>query len=182
MRTVLLLLLALALPACIIQAPTAEGSQPTGPGPRAGPAPAAEVRVGANFGDKVELVSAILNPSRAVAGEPVHVILNFRVLDVPDRDWYLFVHIEDVDGRVERYNVDHPPRAKPTSQWVKGEVVRDEFDIPVPPGLQVRGINILLGFWDPKAPDQRLVLRNKESVRNDGFNRILLAGIPVAQQ
>jgi hypothetical protein len=179
MRTVLPLLAALGLTSCIIQAPTSEGTQVTGA--RAAPAPAAEVRVGANFGDQVELVNAILNPSRAVAGEGVHVILNFRTLEVPDRDWFIFVHVEDVDGRVERFNVDHAPRAKPTSTWQKGEVVRDDFDIPVPAGMQVRGINVLVGFWDPKAPDQRLPLKNKEAVRNDGFNRVLIAGIPVAQ-
>ncbi len=180
MRSALLCLaLAAGLTSCIVQAPTSEGSQASSPRPA--PAPPGEVRVGANFGDQVELVNAILNPSRAVAGEAVRVVMNFRVLETPDRDWNLFVHVEDVDGRVERFNVDHAPRAKPTSQWQKGEVVRDEFDIPVPAGMPVRGLNVLMGFWDPRAPDQRLPLKNRDTVRNDGQNRVLLVTLPVTQ-
>ena len=171
--------LAVGLTACIIQAPTSEGTQTSAP--KAAPAPPGEVRPGANFGDQVELVNAILNPSRAVSGEPVHVVMNFRVLETPDRDWFLFVHVEDVDGRVERFNVDHAPRTKPTSQWQKGEVVRDEFDVPIPAGMPVRGVNVLVGFWDPKAPTERLALKNKDQVRNDGQNRVLLATVPVVQ-
>ena len=180
MRSAFLAVLALGLSSCIVQAPTSEGAQPAG-APRGAPAPPGEARLGANFGDKVELVNAILNPSRAVAGEPVRVTMNFRVLEAPDRDWYIFVHVEDVDGRVERFNVDHAPRAKPTSQWQKGEVVRDEFDVPLPAGMPVRGINLLVGFWDPRAPDQRLPLKNRDQVRNDGQNRVLLATVPVVQ-
>jgi hypothetical protein len=181
MRTALLTsALCLSLTACIVQAPTSEGTQASGP--RAAPVGPAEVRLGANFGDKVELVNAILNPGRATVGESVHVTLNFRVLDTLDRDWFLFVHVEDVDGRIDRYNVDHAPRAKPTTQWAKGEVVRDDFDVPIPSGLSVRGLNLLVGFWDPRAPDNRLALKNRDQVRNDGLNRVLLATIPVSAQ
>jgi hypothetical protein len=176
------LVLALCLTACIVEAPTQEGTRAATAPTRVAPAPPGEVRLGANFGDKAELVNAILNPSRAVAGEPVRVTMNFKVLDTFDRDWFLFVHVEDADGRMERFNVDHAPRQKPTSQWVKGEVVRDDFEVPVPAGVPLRGLNILVGFWDPKAPDQRLPLRNKEQVRNDGQNRVLLASIPVTAQ
>lgn len=180
MRVLVLALLGggLAMAGCIIQAPTSEGTQSSAPRPAA--APPAEVPNGANFGDKVELTSAIINPSRAFAGDSVRVTLNLKVLDGFDRDYMIFVHVEDVEGRVDRLNVDHAPRLKPTSAWQKGETVRDEFEVPIPPGMPVRGLNVVLGFWDPKT-DQRLAIKNKEAVRNDGHDRLFVATIPVAQ-
>jgi hypothetical protein len=59
-----------------------------------------------------------------------------------------------------------------------GETIRDEFTIDVPTGTQVRGLNVLIGFWDPKT-DARLKLTNTDAVRHDGNNRILLAQIPI---
>ena len=70
-----------------------------------------------------------------------------------------------VDGRVDRINADHPPAGGqyPTSKWKKGETVRDDFQIYVPPGMNVRGLNILMGFWDPKT-DIRLPLKNLDAI------------------
>ena len=86
----------------------------------------------------------------------------FKVLKKIDVDYMIFVHVEDMDGRVDRLNVDHPPRMKPTSQWQPGEIVQDVFDIPIPPGMPVRGLSLVLGFWDPKT-DQRLPIKNKDT-------------------
>lgn len=161
---------------CIVEPPLAGGAQPT---PAAlTPAPPAEVKSGANFGDAIELSSVVLSPSRGVTGMPVRVAANFKVLSKIDRDYYLFVHVEDVDGRVDRINIDHPPRAKPTSQWAVGEVVQDVFDIPIPAGMPVRGLSLILGFWDPKS-DQRLSIVNKDQVPTDGRDRLFVAKFPV---
>jgi hypothetical protein len=165
-----------ALSACIVEPPVAGGTQPTPPALT--PAPPAEVKSGANFGDSLELVSVIINPSRGVAGMPVRVTANFKVLKQLDRDYFVFVHVEDVDGRVDRLNVDHPPRAKPTSQWAPGEVVQDTFDIPIPPNMPVRGLSLVMGLWDPKS-DQRLPIVNKDQVPTDGNNRLFVAKFPV---
>lgn len=162
--------------ACIVEAPTKEGTQATAP--KLPPAPPAEVKSGANFGDAFELTSVILNPSRGQAGEPVRVTANFKVNKKLDRDYFIFVHVEDVDGRVDRLNVDHPPRTKPTSQWEPGEVVQDTFDIPIPPNMPVRGLSLVMGFWDPKA-DQRLTIVNKDQVPTDGRDRLFVAKFPV---
>lgn len=177
MRHLILATLVL-LTGCIVEAPTKEGVQ--GSAPRPAPAPPAEAKSGANFGDKVELVNAIINPGRGVAGEGVRATLNFKVLNKLDRDYMIFVHVEDVDGRTDRLNVDHSPRAKPTSQWEPGEVVKDEFDIPIPPGMPVRGLSLAMGFWDPKS-DERLPIKNKDQVPNDGRDRLFVLKFPVIQ-
>lgn len=164
---------------CIIQAPTSEGTQ--SPSRVLPPAPPIEVKVGANFADKAELTTAIISPSRGAPGETVKVLCNYKVNAAFDTDYTIFVHAEDVDGRVDRINVDHTPGrgTRPTSSWKAGEIIRDEFDIPIPPGYPVRGINVLLGFWDPRT-DARAKIVNAEQVRTDGHDRLLVANFPVA--
>jgi hypothetical protein len=183
------LLISLAGSACIIQAPTAESDPQTAQvqaqaQARRGPAaPPIEVKSGAVFGDKVELTSAVLNPSRGFPGESVKVALNFKVLAAIDVDYMIFVHVEDVDGKVDRINVDHAPvkGSSPTTRWKPGDMMRDEFDVPIPPSMNVRGLALVLGFWDPKT-DARLPLTNPDKVRNDGRNRVFVATFPVGAQ
>ncbi len=174
----LLIAVCVSLTACIVPAPTSEGTQGVKARPPAGPPQ--EFKSGANFGDNVELVSTIVAPGSAFVGDTVRVGLNFKVLKQMDVDYMIFVHVEDVDGRVDRLNVDHAPMrgARPTSKWNAGEMVRDEFEIPIPPQMNVRGLNILMGFWDPKT-DARLPLVNKDVIPNDGNNRIMAARFQV---
>ena len=177
----LLIAVCVSLTACIVPAPTSEGTQGVKARPPAGPPQ--EFKSGANFGDSVELVSTIVAPGSAFVGDTVRVGLNFKVLKQMDVDYMIFVHVEDVDGRVDRLNVDHAPMrgARPTSKWNAGELVRDEFEIPIPPQMNVRGLNILMGFWDPKT-DARLKVLNADKVRTDGRDRVFVAQFPVVAQ
>ena len=181
MRLLATICLAAAASSCIVPAPsekTAEKQQV-----KSNNSPPLEVRLGANLEDKVEIVGASVTPGRATPGESVKVTTFFKVLDTIPSDYMIFVHVEDVDGRMERLNADHAPigGSYPTSQWKKGETLRDEFSVYLPPGVPSRGINILLGLWDQKT-DQRMKLKNTDAVKNDGNNRILLVSVPVLQQ
>ncbi len=166
---------------CIIEAPSGEKSNPNKVKAVVNNVPPVNVPNGANLENKVEIVAATLSPGQAVPGEPVKVTAYFRVLEELEANYMVFVHVEDADGRVERANVDHAPAGGlyPTSQWKKGETVKDEFTIFVPSGGSLRALNLFIGFWEPKT-DSRLRLMNPEKVRNDGNNRILLAQLGVA--
>ena len=150
--------------------------------PAAIPAPAAPLQVtsGANLEDKVEIVGARLEPGRAMPGETVKVTVWFKVLEAIPQDYVVFVHLEDVDGRLDRMNADHSPvgGTRPTSDWKKGETIADTFQIYVPPGAPLRGLNVWMGLWHA-ATDTRLKLRNPEKVRNDGRDRVLLITLPI---
>ena len=191
------LLMAAGLSACIIDAPTGQsGPQKSTPErprmstPNLGPA---TVRVGAVLArvtgdatqppeDKVELQSASFQPPQLIPGDQMKIVLTFKVLDAISEDYVVFVHVEDVDGKVERINVDHRPAGgnNPTTQWKKGDTVRDEFGFSVPQNLQLRGVNIFTGLWDPVS-DRRMKIHNPTAVRNDGADRILIGVIPMAQ-
>jgi hypothetical protein len=174
------LLPSLLLCACIVEAPggatEAERRQAT-----VTTVPPLSTRNGANLGGKVELTGASVQPGRINPGEPARVTLYFKVLEAISEDYIIFVHVEDVDGRMERMNLDHKPAngLYPTTQWKPGETVKDEFTLYLPPDTQTRAVNIWLGLWEPRT-DTRMPLTNPELVRNDGKHRIMLAQVPVA--
>jgi hypothetical protein len=170
--------------ACIVEAPSATAqSAASGRGAAAqGGArevPRLTLRGGANFGGRLELAGAEVAPGRVAPGQSTRVTLQFRVLEPPERDYLLFVHVEDADGRMQRFNLDHAPTAGPTSGWRKGQTVTDEFSLALPEDAEVRAVNLWFGFWHAET-DERLALRNPEQVRNDGADRVLLTQLPVS--
>ncbi len=172
--------LALSVTACIVEAPT-ESKSVSAPRLAAAPPPL-QVKNGANMDDKVEVVGATVAPGAFLPGESVKVSVFFKVNAAVEKDYMIFVHVEDVDGRMERLNVDHYPGGGMyrTTQWKVGETVKDDFQVYVPPGSGARGINIYMGMWHPET-DSRMKIMNPEAVRNDGSNRMLLAQVPVMQ-
>jgi hypothetical protein len=167
--------------ACIVPAPSGEKSTTEKKRMSSTAAPPLTLTIGANLGGKVEISSVSIQPGQISPGEQARVTILFKVLDKLDKDYVVFVHVEDADGRLERMNLDHRPAggAYPTTQWKKGETIRDDFVLYLPPGAQIRGLNIWLGLWEPVS-DTRLPLKNPEAVRNDGKDRILVARVPVA--
>jgi len=167
--------------ACIVEAPSgekhAESQRAVAP-----KAPPLSVTSGANLGGKVEIVGATIQPGQILPGDPVKVSVVLNVLDRLDKDYMVFVHVEDADARMDRMNVDHRPigGTYPTTLWKKGETLKDDFQIYLPPGSRSRGLLVWIGFWEPVS-DTRIPLKNPETVRNDGRDRILLARIPVGE-
>lgn len=184
MRILGALIASLLMAACIVEAPSGEGSdgQDAAAHPVAQASSPLTVKNGAVLGGKVQLVGATFQPGQLVPGQPMRVALYFRALDTMSVDYSVFVHLEDPDGRMPRSNFDHVPTGGkyPTSQWKKGDLVRDEFTVYLAAGAEARSANLLVGLWDPKT-DERLPLTNANQVRNDGLNRVFLAQLPIAQ-
>src|SRR5207248_3278791 len=143
-------------------------------------APPLQLQVGANLEDKVELLGVTVTPGMVLPGESMKVTAYFRVIEQLDNDYMVFVHADDPMNSSDRINADHRPAGGvyPTTQWKKGETVKDEFNVYVPPGMPARSLNLFMGLWDPKT-DARLKLKNVDKVRSDGNNRILVAQIPL---
>jgi hypothetical protein len=140
--------------------------------------PSPATKVGAVFGDSVELVGTDVSPAQPKPGDSVQVTFYFRVTDESDDDYKVFVHIDDRSGRAERINADHwPARGKyPTSAWRRGEVVRDEWTFTVPSYYSGEGLDLWTGFYQP-GKDERWPLANGKDVRHDGQNRVVAATV-----
>src|SRR3954470_1469645 len=85
---------------CIVDAPTKSkdgaGSAPQQQQRPVVNAPPLQKKVGANMGDKVEIVGAVVDPGQVMPGQPAKVTVYFKVLDTMTDDWMVFVHVEDV--------------------------------------------------------------------------------------
>jgi hypothetical protein len=164
------------LPACIVEAPTSEKSGAAVQTSR-GQVKPVPVKNGAVLGDLAELVGATFAPPSLTPGDSTRVVLVFRAIKPSTEDWQVFVHVEDAEGRGERLNADHSLRV-PTTGWKGGEVIQDEFALSVPQGWRSRAVNVFVGLWLPST-NARMKVRNPETVRTDGNDRVLLVQLPV---
>jgi hypothetical protein len=85
-------------------------------------------------------------------GEKLRVALTWTVESAPKRDYHVFVHLVDGSGQVWATGDDAPRGgAYPTSWWESGEVVLDEYAVPlgtdVPPGRY----RVQVGWYDGRG-------------------------------
>jgi hypothetical protein len=74
-------------------------------------------------------------------------------------DYTVFVQLLDAETHERLAGVDTPPQKGewPTSRWVKGEVVVDEYLVAIPPGLPAGFYEIIVGLYRLET-GQRLTL------------------------
>jgi hypothetical protein len=146
-------------------------------------APGMARRVGAVYGESVELLGVDVSPSPAHAGDSVQVSFYYRANEEPDEDWKIFVHIDDHGGHGDRINGDHWPANERyrTNLWRRGEVIKDTWSFRLPSYYQGEGYDLWTGFYQP-GKDDRWPLSNKSAVQNDGQTRVLAGFVPVARQ
>ena len=143
-------------------------------------APAFPKRVGAIFGDAVELMGIDFQPAEPHAGDSVEVSFYYRVIDEAEEDWKIFVHVDDHGGHGDRINKDHWPANERyrTNYWRRGEFVKDTWKLSIPGYYQGDGYDLWTGFYQ-EGKDDRWPLSNRATVQNDGQNRVLAGMVPV---
>jgi hypothetical protein len=125
--------------------------------------PAMQYTVAANFADQIELLGYDLrlpdSPSASAADreqQRLGVTLYWRALSEMDVGYTTFVHLLGEDGQVVS-QVDHVPGdgAFPTTGWLPGEVIADEFEIPWPDHQAPPARIVEVGIYD-SATGERL--------------------------
>ncbi|MBN1581933.1 MAG: hypothetical protein JXA89_14610, partial [Anaerolineae bacterium] len=134
--------------------------------------------VEARLGEQVELLGYNLDRTRARPGETVHLTLVWRCLHEMDTAYTVFTHLLDENEQM-RGQQDNPPvhGAYPTTLWVEGEIVVDEYDIVIKPDTPPGKHAIEVGMYDP-ANLQRLSVRDPAGTVGD---RVLLGEIQVTE-
>jgi len=99
------------------------------------------------FGGQIALVGYSFDNVRP--GGTLLLTLHWKALAQPARDYTVFVHLLDAEGKV-RAQVDAQPRggAYPTSIWEAGEIIRDEYALPLPANLAQGLYRIEIGFYE----------------------------------
>ncbi len=108
-------------------------------------------RMSALFGNQIELMGYDLAKDQNPA-QGLKLVLYWRARAIPVRDYTVFVHALDANGKIIA-QIDQQPQAgnNPTSLWGANENVRDAYDLALPAGVSAQRIEIGLYRADTGA-------------------------------
>lgn len=109
-------------------------------------------------------------------GDTLRVELTWQAQTWPATDYTAFVHLVGPDGSLAA-QMDKPPLGGflPTSTWMPGQRVVDNFVLALPAGVVPGDYRLLTGFYDP-ASGARLAVTQGDQPVGDAFE---LATVPV---
>ena len=119
--------------------------------------PAIQHPLEVNLGNQVELLGYDLDRTSAKPGESLLLTLYWQALTAMDAGYTVFTHLLDGESRIWGQQ-DSVPKAGtyPTTLWVEGEVVADEYEIVVkpdaPPGQYVIEVVMYLAQSGERLP------------------------------
>ena len=89
-------------------------------------------------------------PASAALNKPLMITLYWQALATPARDYSVFIHLIDNDGRIVAQQ-DGPPAegSYPTSLWSAAEIISDSHELQLPPSLAPGDYHIRLGLYNP---------------------------------
>jgi len=131
----------------------------------------------AQLGDHIAFLGYHLSPKVINPGQSIHLTLYWEALSEPDRSFTVFTHLLDSEERIWGQKDSVPgDGALPTTSWVEGEIIIDEYEIVVNPEAPPGEYAIEIGMYDATT-GQRLAGFDPEGVLQE--DRILLEGIRV---
>jgi hypothetical protein len=119
--------------------------------------PPMQHRLGVRFGERFELLGYDLSPDVARPGGEIDLRLYWRSLAPAGRSYKVFVHLVGPDGKLYGQRDAYPKGgALPTTAWVPGEVIPDEYRVSVsrdaPPGDYVLRVGMYLEESGARLP------------------------------
>ncbi len=126
------------------------------------PAPAVPNAVDYRLGEQAALVGYEVNGGQAPAvlkpGDSLHLVLYWQAMVKLDRDYTVFVHLEDKAQRIWGQQDGEPQAGNyPTSLWDPGEVVQDERDLIVAPDAPPGAYELAVGLYLVDSGERLLV-------------------------
>ncbi len=92
-----------------------------------------------------------LEPAELRIGEPFTMTLYWEGREPADRPLVAFVHLVR-DGKIVAQDDAPPVRGeRPTTSWLRGEVIADPHPLLVPPGNAAGCYFVRIGFYDPRT-------------------------------
>jgi hypothetical protein len=144
--------------------------------------PQPQIEVGADFAGQATLVGLDAGAAQVSAGDTLAARLYWRVEAEFDQNYTAFIHLIGPDG-VLYGQVDQIPGAGafPTTGWLPGEYISDEYAVPVARDAPPGAYRIEIGMYDPDT-GQRLPVTSPDC-RSDACaqtdDKVLLPGLMV---
>jgi len=104
------------------------------------------------IGQSIRLRGCDLASARARPGETIDVTLYWECLAPMETSYTVFVHLLGPDGRLYDQQDSIPWGGRlPTTHWVAGEVITDEFAVPVSQDAPAGAYTLLVGMYDVRT-------------------------------
>ena len=134
---------------------------------------------GLTLGNSLSLPGYNVRPASLEAGDTVSITLWWETKTRMETDYTAFIHILGPDGQMLAQG-DRLLRSgnRPTSRWRVGEVLRDEFQLVIPPAAQPGEYVVTAGVYYWKT-GERLPVSDAEGLRVSD-DTITLGAITVA--
>jgi hypothetical protein len=123
--------------------------------------PPVQYPLGVDLGNVVQIIGYDLPIREVQAGRTFPLVLYWRALDEMDESYTVFIHVVGPDG-VIRGQWDSIPGGGefPTTGWVEGEVIRDEYYVLMNQDAPPWQYTILVGMYDART-GERLIVSNR---------------------
>ena len=143
--------------------------------------PALEHAMRADLGDQVEFHGYSLESAQIEPGGVLRLTLYWRARQRMTVSYTVFTHLLGKDGSIWGQRDNIPVKGTyPTTGWVEGEVIADEYEIAVKADTPPGGYQIEVGMYDA-ATGQRLPVFDEGGTRLPG-DRILLDQVITVRQ
>jgi hypothetical protein len=141
-------------------------------------APQPQVGIEANFDNKAILTGLDATANQISPGETLGVRLTWQATAEFDQDYTAFIHLIGPDGLLHG-QVDQTPGAGafPTTGWVSGEYITDEYAIPIPAEAPTGEYQIEIGMYNPNTGQRLSVCVTDACDQTD--DKVLLPGLTV---
>jgi hypothetical protein len=109
----------------------------------------------AQLGESVRLLGYDLEPMDPRPGDTLYLTLYWECLGPMDTSLTVFVHLLDEEGHIQGQRDGVPGHGGlPTTSWVEGEIVTDEYEIPIAPDAAPGSYTIIAGMYDAATGDR----------------------------
>jgi hypothetical protein len=139
--------------------------------------PTVQCPLEANLGDQVMFRGYDLDTTSVRPDDTLHLTLYWQAMAEMDESYTVFTHLINKENRIWGQRDNMPKGGTlPTICWVKGEIVVDEYHIPIQPETSPGRYIIEIGMYQAET-GQRLPIINQEGQVMD--DRVLLEEITV---
>jgi len=146
--------------------------------PRQFTPPPIEYPLFAQLGESIKFLGYRLRAETVKPGETLHLTLYWQALAEMNTSYTVFTHLLDKDNQIWGQKDSVPGDGTlPTTGWLRGEVIADEYDIVVKPEIPAGEFILEIGMYEG-ATGQRLPIVDE---RGDTLeDRIILGPIRVS--
>jgi 4-amino-4-deoxy-L-arabinose transferase-like glycosyltransferase len=131
----------------------------------------------ARLGDGVLFLGYDLSSEDVKPGDTLHLTLYWQALSEMQVSYTVFTHLLDAEERVWGQTDSMPLRGEaPTTSWVSGEVIADEYDITEDAGVPPGDYAIEIGMYDASTGQRLAVFTDRG---REGGDRLLLGEVTI---